>query len=179
MIFNRCIGIFYKDREWRDKIFNDIVRVEDIDRKMKDVLFIGGNVIYFLPENENSRGRRFDEIYIQDGLSDDFVQQVIMPMALPHTFPIVIEKVEDIKCGGRAYHRVLMERFDIQREIFNDIIVLKYKAETDIDSLFAVACWLRDKYGDRVVCISDEVEISRESIDKCIKLFEELKNGKN
>lgn len=78
------IGVFYKDSLWRDEIFesliialdkNDIVKIS----KYRLVLYGGNVIINFIPANDNCRGYKFDRIYYQNGISDDFLDFIIKP----------------------------------------------------------------------------------------------------
>lgn len=85
------IGIFYSTHMWAEDVFRKIciniprdaiqsVRNSRYDMK---ILLKDGSSITFLPANENIKGRVFDRVYYQDGISDEVVNVKIRPMWRP------------------------------------------------------------------------------------------------
>ena len=82
------IGIFYLDKGWREKIYEDLVdRLKDghiINRRTKEcILLDGGTYIRFLPVTSAARGYKFDKIYYQKDVSEEELNTIIRPTALP------------------------------------------------------------------------------------------------
>lgn len=85
------IGIFYSTRTWAENVFRKICKdiprdaiqlVRNSGHDIK-ILLKDGSYITFLPVNENIKGRVFDRVYYQDGISDEVVNVKIRPMWRP------------------------------------------------------------------------------------------------
>lgn len=96
MLLDINIGIFYKDLQWRDYIFEQI---KNEALECKTLRYYGENKIYFCdhyiniyihfcPIDERGRGYRFDRIYYQEGIDEDIVFRVIRPLLISKMFPL-------------------------------------------------------------------------------------------
>lgn len=90
------IGIFYKDKKWRDDLFEELVREA---HECKTVYSVTKNKICFrdshininitfVGANERSRGHRFDRIYYQNGIDQNTFSMMIRPLFIPKIFPL-------------------------------------------------------------------------------------------
>lgn len=85
------IGIFYSTHTWAEDVFRKICRniprdaIQSVRNSRYDmkILLKDGSSITFLPANENIKGRVFDRVYYQDGISDEVVNVKIRPMWRP------------------------------------------------------------------------------------------------
>lgn len=82
--FAQRIGIYYKDFEWAQQVFCDIVNdcTPYIQRKSRNNAIIVLNdetLIRFLPANDSSRGQRFTKAFIQSGVDKKVYCCVIAP----------------------------------------------------------------------------------------------------
>lgn len=109
--FRQRIGIWYKDTEWRDKIFEEIVNTisqECISRihnsqNEKRINLIDGSFIIMLSANLMSRGNALSKAYIQDGISLEIYNTIISPCIKPYFLEaIVVDKFDDFYCGRVA-----------------------------------------------------------------------------
>ena len=90
------IGIFYKDREWKDDLFEKLVHEAHECKTLYSVTenkiqfcdaYININII-FVGVNEHPRGHRFDRIYYQNDIDQNTFSMVIRPMFTPKIFPL-------------------------------------------------------------------------------------------
>jgi len=85
------IGVFYSTYIWAEDIFYkiwksippDAIQLVRNGRYDMKILLKDGSSITFLPANENIKGRVFDRVYYQDGISDEVVNVKIRPMWRP------------------------------------------------------------------------------------------------
>lgn len=116
---SRIIHIWYWDRAWAEKVFEDIIDVLPPEcilavRKGKSemsVYFLDGSVLRMIPEKESMRARRSTETFIQYGTKLEFSERVIFPTCRIHR-PRVIASALDIMNGGTlasAYYDVANE----------------------------------------------------------------------
>ena len=85
------IGIFYSTHTWAKYVFHkicknipgDAIQLVRNSRYNMKILLKDGSSITFLPANENIKGRVFDRVYYQDGISDEVVNVKIRPMWRP------------------------------------------------------------------------------------------------
>lgn len=87
------IGIWFKDREWGERVADTILANSNTDIPVKYVK--SGNKFYFeftnitidiIPTIEGSCGRRFDTIYLQEGIDEDFCRKIIYPTLMYRMF---------------------------------------------------------------------------------------------
>lgn len=82
------ICVFYLEYKWAEDVFRRISEKIPQDaiqlvRKSKyemKILLKDGSFITFLPASENIRGRVFNRIYYQDGISNEIINERIRPM---------------------------------------------------------------------------------------------------
>ena len=82
---SRIIHIWYWDRTWAEKVFEDIIDVSPPEcilavRKGKfemSAYFLDGSVLRMIPEEESMRARRSTETFIQYGTKLEFFERVI------------------------------------------------------------------------------------------------------
>lgn len=91
-ILRQRIGIFYKDEEWKRKIFDEIA---DYYRSLDMINFLSyamwdtkivlkdGTTIYFVRAEGRSKGQRFSKVIIQSGVEQSIIDTVIRPCVLP------------------------------------------------------------------------------------------------
>lgn len=103
-IFLQRIGIWYKDAEWRDKMFEQIAKIipeESIFRIIKNnneksIRLKDGSTIKFVSANDCSRGNAFSKSYIQEGISFEVYRTIVSPCTKPiFSESIVVDKFED------------------------------------------------------------------------------------
>ena len=90
------IGIFYKDQEWKDNLFEELVREAHECRTLYSVTknkiqFYDSHIninIIFVEANERPRGHRFDRIYYQNDIDQNTFSMVIRPLFIPKIFPL-------------------------------------------------------------------------------------------
>ena len=90
------IGIFFKDTQWRDRVFEKLVKdatecssVQYIKRN--EICFSDMFIhirIRFCPVNESAIGHKFDRIYYQCGINEDTLSMLIKPMLMTGIFPL-------------------------------------------------------------------------------------------
>lgn len=105
------IGIWYKDREWRNKVFNEIISniPEDSIRKIcnnpydKAIELKDGSTIRMISATESGRGNAVNRSFIQDGISYDVYSTIIYPCTKPaHFDSVVVTSFEDFRIGHIA-----------------------------------------------------------------------------
>ena len=85
------IGVFYSTYIWAEGIFykiwknipQDAIQLVRNGRYDMKILLKDGSSITFLPASENIKGKVFDRVYYQDGISDEVVNVKIRPMWRP------------------------------------------------------------------------------------------------
>lgn len=87
-ILNINIGIFYKDRTWKNTI-HDLLMTEAKDLNCLSSATIDKLDLYdhhicikFLPVSINSRGHKFDKVFYQPYISHDILNDLVRPMIL-------------------------------------------------------------------------------------------------
>lgn len=94
------IGIFYKDQEWKDDLFEELVREAHKCKTLYSVTenkirlcdtYININII-FVRVNEYPRGHRFDRIYYQNDIDQNTFSMVIRPLFMPKIFPLIFDR---------------------------------------------------------------------------------------
>lgn len=105
------VGIWYKDRWWRDRIFKEIIfnMPEDSIRKIinstydKVIQLKDGSTIRMISATESGRGNAVNRSFIQDGISYDVYSTIISPCTKPaHFDSVVVGKFEDFQIGHLA-----------------------------------------------------------------------------
>lgn len=96
-ILNINIGIFYKDRTWKNKI-HDLLMTKAKDLNCLSSATIDKLDLYdhhirikFLPTNDNSRGHKFDKVFYQPDISQDIIYALVRPMISNREIPLVEE----------------------------------------------------------------------------------------
>ena len=120
---SRIIHIWYWDRAWAEKIFEDIIDVLQPEcilavRKGKSemsVYFLDGSVLRMIPEKESMRARRSTETFIQYGTKLEFSEKIIFPTCRIHR-PRVITSALDIMNGGTLASTYYGETLNIENE---------------------------------------------------------------
>jgi len=106
-IFARRIGIYYKDREWGERVFmdvkenlpEDVIVQARIGRNDTSLLLKDGSFVKLVPADERSRGWKWDLCYMQEGIDLDTYHVVILRSLLPMPLgndAIVIKSADDI-----------------------------------------------------------------------------------
>lgn len=89
------IGIYYKDINWAKNLYNKLVTYfKHIDclahaccTKCVNEFFIllkNGTSYKFVGIDNTSRGQKFHNIYIEDGVSDDDINEYVIPRLRPY-----------------------------------------------------------------------------------------------
>ena len=89
------IGIYYKDINWAKNLYNKLVAYfKHIDclahtrySKYIDECFIllkNGTSYKFVKTDNTSRGQKFHNAYIEDGISDDDINDYVIPNLIPY-----------------------------------------------------------------------------------------------
>lgn len=120
---SRIIHIWYWDRAWAEKVFEDIIDVLQPEcilavRKSKSemsVYFLDGSVLRMILEEESMRTRRSTETFIQYGTKLEFFERVIFLTCRIHR-PRVIASALDIINGGTLASAYYDEILDIANE---------------------------------------------------------------
>lgn len=80
------VGIFYKDNNWASEIYDIIFRKVNAavrnSRKahgIMDIILYGGIRYQFVKAGDSARGHKFNKVFIQEGISQDIINNVIMP----------------------------------------------------------------------------------------------------
>lgn len=101
----RGIGIFYYSLEWKKYIEEKIIEYfgDNIKVRKNDVILLDNDTsITLVKGNDGSQccGRRFDEVYIQDGLDPLYVGEACAPTICRHNIiPMVVSTFEEIMRG--------------------------------------------------------------------------------
>lgn len=103
----RQIGIFYYNKEWAKQLFDTILHeippetINKYSSKYLQIAFKDGSCLNFVNANIPARGRKFSEIYIQDGIDVEIYRYVILPCLNPRKAKLVqiIRNAEDIFTG--------------------------------------------------------------------------------
>ena len=91
-ILSQKIGIFYKDTEWKGKIFGEIVEyysslnMIEFHRYSKwDVRIVlkDNTEIIFMEANKKCRGYRFSKVIIQPEVDRHIIDNIIRPCIVP------------------------------------------------------------------------------------------------
>lgn len=91
-ILSQKIGIFYKDTEWKGKIFGEIVEyyssldIIEFHRYSKwDVRIVlkDNTEIIFVEANERCKGHKFSKAIIQPEVDQSIIDNVIRPCIVP------------------------------------------------------------------------------------------------
>lgn len=116
------IGIWYKNEEWRDKIFKEILSniPEDSIRKLikssseKRIELKDGSTIRMISATDTGRGTAINRSFIQEGITYDVYQTIISPCTKPiHSDSVVINKIEDFYMGRIADEYYWSDKIDI------------------------------------------------------------------
>lgn len=103
----RTIHIWYWDRAWAEKVFDDIIDSSQPEyilavRKSKSEMsahFIDESILRMIPEKDCMRGYPSTDTFIQYGTEQEFCERVIFPTCRIHR-PRVIASALDILTGG-------------------------------------------------------------------------------
>jgi len=90
------IGIFYNNKEWAEQkleeIYKDIANSNGSGtcRRLRcegiGMIDLGnGSYIKFVPADDHSRGHRFNRIYYQEGVDEEFLIHRVYPALLNHS----------------------------------------------------------------------------------------------
>jgi hypothetical protein len=93
------IGIFYKDLSWAKSIYKilykklnaSIYTSRNNTHDMDIVLYGGIRYKFVCATADEARGYRFNRVYIQDGMAQDIVDNIIMPSIMNMDRVITIE----------------------------------------------------------------------------------------
>lgn len=109
----RRIGIWYQDRNWAEKVFQELIEhmpseyIVSVRRRGSEMVanFIDGSLLRMIPTNDASRGQRYTELYVQAGIDINIYEKIIAPSAAPYYKGVVIiSKAEDIVHGGSYWN---------------------------------------------------------------------------
>ena len=87
------IGIWFKDCEWGEHVANTILANNNTNTHIRYIKH--GNTFHFeftnitidiIPTIEGCCGRRFDIIYLQEGIDEDFCRKIIYPTLMYRMF---------------------------------------------------------------------------------------------
>lgn len=107
----RRVGIWYIDREWANKIFNEILAMFPCDVISKVIngshdmciYFKDGSFIRMISATDNSRGACYTDSYIQKGISEKLYRELIQYHNKPiFRHSIVVDCIEDFAYGKSA-----------------------------------------------------------------------------
>lgn len=88
------IGIFYKDEEWKRKIFDEIAdyyrsldMIDSLTYAIWDAKIVlkDGTKICFVRAESRCKGQRFSKVIIQSGVDQSIIDMIIKPCLLPLT----------------------------------------------------------------------------------------------
>lgn len=90
------IGIFYKDKKWKDDLFEELIREAHECKTLysvtkNEIRFRDSHIninIIFVKANEHSRGHRFDRIYYQNDIDQNTFSVMIRPLFIPKILPL-------------------------------------------------------------------------------------------
>lgn len=93
------IGIFYKDLSWAKSIYKILYRKLNASiytsrnnmRDMDIVLYGGIRYKFVNATADDALGYRFNRVYIQDGISQDIIDNIIMPSLFNMDRVIIVE----------------------------------------------------------------------------------------
>lgn len=119
----RKIGIFFNDKSWGDDIYRTIkgsvpeAALAKISYQYRFLEFVDGSTLHIISANDNARGRKFSEVYIQEGVPKEAYECVIINCIFPYTARCsVIRNAADIATGGidakRYYYQTTHEAYD-------------------------------------------------------------------
>lgn len=86
------IGVYYLDQEWKKEMFLKLTNYYNDRNLIKSIHYLkngskirltDGSEIDFAQANEQSRGRRYSKIIMQQGISQEFINCVIEPSLIP------------------------------------------------------------------------------------------------
>lgn len=88
----KLIGVFYQDRQWRDKWFEDFL--SKVNKEKIQIVYRGLNNIKIALKNgsyvksvfltDNSRGHRMDVIYLDPKIEDKIFYNVVIPLVIKY-----------------------------------------------------------------------------------------------
>ena len=94
------IGVFYTDENWGRQTMEDfafLVPNECIQGRTRDsILFRDGSSIRMVKATEFSvRGHKFDKVFIQQGIDEDFVNTYIRPLLINRNYRVYREYIDE------------------------------------------------------------------------------------
>lgn len=102
-ILSQKIGVFYKDREWTYKIFDQIIEEYPSDYIFRcrhsssdmSIQFTDGTEVRFVLATESCKGQCFSKVIMQPGIDEDIVNSIIRPQLKDFRcrYPIVYMEV--------------------------------------------------------------------------------------
>ena len=102
------VGICYKDKEWAIEQIKRMASLldENIIEEQRDtyIALKDGSYIIAVPGTDFFRGRRFDKIYIQRGVHEDFINTVLRPCI--HRAPALQIEITDDETGTTYYRGI-------------------------------------------------------------------------
>ena len=113
----RNITVWYRDREWAEEIFYDVlnniplkefIATARVSRSDLIIALKDGTYLRLVPiTNNSSRGIKSREIYVQEGAIDlETYDRLIAPMILwPYNNIVAISKASDMLFGGKILKR--------------------------------------------------------------------------
>lgn len=80
------VGIFYKDISWAKSVYDILYRKLNAaihtcrrNRYHMDITLHGGMRYLFIHADANARGYKFNRIYLQPGINQDYIDDIIVP----------------------------------------------------------------------------------------------------
>ena len=101
----QSIGIYYKNREWKDDMFYKIKDYYTMDfieyirnsRYEAKILLKDGTTIKFVDANTNSRGSCFSKIILEPEIDDEVIRARILPTLKHQNRNVMIISGDEIK----------------------------------------------------------------------------------
>lgn len=91
------VGVIYKDFKWANKIYdilynklNAAICTHRRNRYYMDMTLCGGIRYRFLKADNNLRGYRFDKVFIQGNVPQDYIDNYIKPTMCQQSNMVVI-----------------------------------------------------------------------------------------
>ena len=94
------VGVLYKDEDWGEQTMKDfayLVPDECIQGRTRDsILFRDGSSIRMVKATEFSvRGHKFDKIFIQQGIDEEYVNAYVRPLLINRNNKIYKEFIDE------------------------------------------------------------------------------------
>ena len=80
---SQSIGVCYRDERWAEELLDEILNQAPeniIEKRMKNgINFIDGSYIRTFPCTDTCRGRKFNKLYVQEGIDEEYIDTYLRP----------------------------------------------------------------------------------------------------